>query len=264
MKKISDYIICFFAFTVFLPIAVLVLWAFGKRWPWPYIIPAEFSLRGFTYFISGVNTISIVLYSILLSTVVTLAALAISIPAARALGLYEFKGKGLFKMLVLLPLIISPVATALGIQVFFIRLGLAGTFMGVVLVHLVPCLPYGIRILSDVFEALGESIELQARTLGANKIKTFLYVTMPLISPGLISAGALIFIVSFSQYFLTFIIGGGNVVTLTMAMFPFIQSGDRNTASCYSVVFILTTFILLYIVERKVKVKYLSENNFYL
>jgi len=250
---------------IFIPLLVLLLWSFGKRWPWPFILPTEYSLRGISYVFSGAgSSLSVILFSVLLSSAVTVLALAVSIPAARALGLYEFRGKGFFKMLVLLPLIISPVAVGTGIQVLFIKLGLANTFLGVVLVHLIPCLPYGIRILTNVFEALGDSMELQARTLGAGRAQTFLYVTLPLISPGLVSAAGLVFIVSFSQYFLTFIIGGGNVVTLAMVMFPFIQSGDRMIASSYSVVFILSTLILLAVMERKVKAYYSAETHFYI
>lgn len=266
MKKISLFkvIIYISSFLVFFPMAVLLLWGFGKRWPWPQVVPLEYSLRGLSYVVSTPNSLYVIFFSIILSSVVTIISLAISIPAARALAMYEFKGKGFFKLLVLFPLVISPVATGLGIQVFFIKLGLAGTFIGVVLVHLVPCLPYGIRILTDVFTALGDSIEQQARTLGADKFQILYYVTLPLISKGLLSAGSLIFIVSFSQYFLTFVIGGGNVVTLSMLMFPFIQSGDRSIAACYSMAFIGITFMLLLVVEKRIKNIYLSENNFYI
>lgn len=249
---------------VLCPLIVLFLWCIAKRWPWPSIVPTEYNLRAIIYFIESNNSLTVLLYSIWLSFIVTVITLLISLPAARALGLYEFKGKGFFKLLVLSPLIISPVAVGIGIQVFFIRIGLANTFLGVVLVHLIPCLPYGIRILTNVFEILGESMESQARTLGASKIQTFFYVTLPLISPGLISAAALVFIVSFSQYFLTFIVGGGNVVTFSMIMFPFIQSGDRMIAACYSIVFIVSTLILLLIMEKKVKAYYSIENHFYI
>lgn len=267
MKKnvFFNIVIYLATFLVLFPLIVLILWGFSKRWPWPYVLPSEYSLRGVTYFLTGSsNSIKMILYSIWLSFVVTVITLIISVPAARALGLYEFKGKGFFKLLVLLPLIISPVAVGTGIQVFFIKVGLANTFLGVVLVHLIPCLPYGIRILTNVFEVLGESMEFQARTLGASKIQTFFYVTLPLISTGLISAASLVFIVSFSQYFLTFIVGGGNVVTLSMVMFPFIESGDRMIASCYSIVFIGATLILLVVMEKRVKAYYTIENHFYI
>lgn len=159
MKRnfIFNIIIYIAAFLIFFPLIVLIIWGFSKRWPWPFILPQEYSLRGLTYLFTGAgNSLTVILFSIWLSFVVTLIALAISIPAARALGLYEFRGKSFFRMLVLLPLIISPVAVGIGAQVSFIKIGIANTFLGVVFIHLIPCLPYGIRILTNVFEVLGD------------------------------------------------------------------------------------------------------------
>lgn len=247
------------------PLLVLVIWSFAKNWPWPNILPKEFGLRGFKELFSTYNkSLKVLLFSVWLSTIVTILTLLISIPAAKALGIYEFKGKKFFKMLILAPIIVPSVAVNMGIHVAFIKLGLANTFFGVVLVHLIPCIPYGVRILTNVFEVIGESMEMQARVLGANLLQTFLSITLPLIAPGLISAGSLVFIVSFSQYFSTFLIGGGKIITFSMLMFPYIQSGDRMMASVYSIVFIMTALTFLLIVEKTVKMYYKAENYFYL
>ena len=166
--------------------------------------------------------------------------------------------------MVLAPIIVPTVSVAMGIHVVFMKLGLANTFMGVVLVHLIPCIPYSIRILTNVFEIIGDSMEMQARVLGASPLQTFVRITLPLIAPGLLSAASLVFIVSFSQYFLTFLIGGGRIVTLSMLMFPYIQSGDRMMASAYSVIFILTTLVVLLVIEKVVKSYYKGQNHFYI
>ncbi len=247
------------------PLIVLVIWSFTKRWPWPCMFPKAFGIRSFQYMISpGSNTLQVLIGSIWLSIVVTLITLLISIPAARALGIYHFKGKKLFKMAILAPIIVPPVATGMGIHVAFIKMGLVNTFMGVVLVHLIPCLPYGVRILTNTFEITGKSMEMQAKVLGASGLQAFFYITLPLIAPGLMAASSLVFIVSFSQYFLTFLIGGGNVITFSMMMFPYIQSGDRMMASAYSLVFVLTIFVLLIVMEKIVKRYYKTHNHFYI
>jgi putative spermidine/putrescine transport system permease protein len=199
-----------------------------------------------------------------LSSVVTIITLIVSIPAGKALGALNFKGKRFFKMLLLAPIIVPPVVVAMGIHVAFIKVGLANTFWGVVLVHLVPCVPYAVRILMNIFEITGESMEMQARVLGARPIQVFFNITLPLIAPGLLSAGSLVFIISFSQYFLTFLIGGGRVITFSMLMFPYIQSGDRMMASVYSLAFILTTLVILLIMEKFVKDLYKADTHFYL
>lgn len=262
---INKIILNTLVFLLIFPLVIILVWSFSKIWPWPDIFPKEFGLRGFKYVFNPSNkSLKILGFSIWLSTVVTFITLLISIPAAKALGLYKFKGKNFFKILILAPIIVPTVAVAMGIHVFFIKIGLANTFIGVVLVHLLPAIPYGVRILTNVFEIVGESLEMQARVLGANRLQTFFYVTLPMLIPGLISAGSMVFIVSFSQYFLTFLIGGGRIVTFSMLMFPFIQSGDRMMASVYSIIFILATLSILLVVEKVVRNYYKGENYFFL
>ncbi|MEW9095862.1 MAG: ABC transporter permease subunit [Clostridiaceae bacterium] len=267
MKKFSglvlNLIMYVFVFLLSFPLINLVIWIFAKRWEWPYLFPNEFSLRGIKYFIGSGDSLKLLLYSIGLSAIVTVITIIISIPGAKALGLYNFKGKKIFEFLIISPLIVPSVAVAMGIHIVFIKLQIANTFLGVVLVHLIPGIPYAVRILTDVYEIIGESMELQARVLGANRFKTFFYVTLPMIMPGIISASSMVFIVSFSQYFLTFLIGGGRVITFAMAMFPFIESGDRTMASLYSIVFIITSLVFLGLIEKLVKSYYKVENHYF-
>lgn len=237
-----------------LPLLVIFIWSFAKNWPWPKLLPENFGLRGWIYFFTpSSNSIPILLFSIFLSLTVTVITLVITMPAAKALALYKFKGKKLIELLIFAPVIVPTVTVAMGIHLQFIKLGLANTFLGVVLIQLIPCIPYSVRILKSVFEIIGEEMEEQAKVLGANSFQVFCYITFPMLLPGIISAGSMVFIVSFSQYFLTFLIGGGRIITFSMLMFPYIQSGDRMMGSVYSIVFILTTLIFLIILEKIIK-----------
>lgn len=263
-KQVGNLILYMMLFLLLFPIIVLLLWSFAKSWAWPELLPEGLSLRGFQSMLrSGNNLGSVLCCSVSLSLTVTAITLALSIPAAKALGLMSFRGKKIIKMLILAPLIVPAVSVSMGVQLVFIKLGLANTFAGVVLVHLLPCLPYGVRILTDVFEIVGDKMELQAKVLGAKPMQVLLYVTLPIIMPGILSAGSLVFIVSFSQYFLTFLIGGGRIMTLPLVMFPYIQSGDRVMASSYSLVFIGTSLLMLLLLERTVKTYYKTESHFY-
>lgn len=263
-------IICALVFVIFiaffvLPIVLLCIWSFTRTWPWPNLLPSTMGLRGWQYFFDpSTKSIKILGNSILLSSIVTLITLCLSAPAAKALAIYRFKGKEAIEVFILSPIIVPPLAVAMGIHLQFIKMGLADTYLGVVLVHLIPCLPYGVRILAAVYEALGENMELQAKVLGASRWQVLRYITFPLLAPGLISAGSLVFIVSFSQYFLTFLIGGGKIITLPMILFPFIQSGDRMLASVFSLVFIITTLIFCLIMEKTLKGYYQESNYFYI
>ena len=255
-KKLRIFISYFIIFILIIPLFYLLIWSFTEKWPWPYLFPQEFSLESWLYFFDPRSgAIKALFISFVIALGVTIIALLISIPAGKALGLYDFYGKEFIKFLVLAPIIVPPLAVSMGIHINFIRFGLAGRITGVILVHLIPTIPYSIKILTDVFSALGEKIEEQARVLGANRWKCFIYVTLPLIKSGIISAGTMVFIISFSQYFLTFLIGGGRVITFPMVLFPLIETGNRSLASVYSWVFIIAALIFTIIIEKVFKNK---------
>mgnify|MGYP001563087130 FL=1 len=217
-------------FIVVFPLFILLLWSFTGIWPWPSLIPESFSLRALGELFGGYSgALKTLFTSVLISLVVALLSIVISIPAARAITLYKFFGRNIIKFAVLMPVLVPVTTFAMGIQVFFIRLGLNDTVLGVILVHVILCLPYTVMIMSDVTKATGNKLEIQARVLGASPFRTFISVTLPVATPGIIASCSMAFIISFSQYFITFLIGGGNVITYAMLMFPYIQSGDRKS-----------------------------------
>lgn len=252
-KIVIGLFLCF----LLIPLFIVLIWSFTKNWPWPKILPNSFGIRGWKYlFDPKSKSLNALIFSVFLSTVVAIITLIITIPAAKALAHYKFKFKKQIEILLFLPVIVPTMTIAMGIHLQFIKLGLANTFIGVVLIQLIPCIPYSLRILKSVFIIIGDNMNQQARVLGSNPAQTFIYITFPMILPGVISAGSMAFIISFSQYFLTSLIGGGRVITFPMLMFPYIESGDRMLASVYSIVFIITTLIFLIIVEAITKKYY--------
>lgn len=262
-KTLLNFILYTLLLSLLLPLMIIVIWAFARSWAWPNMLPEDWGLRGFKYLLNPrTKTLKTVLTSVSISTWVMLLTVAVTIPAGKALGQYSFTGKRFIKILVLAPLIVPPIAVAMGIHVTFIKMGLANKVSGVVLMHMLIAMPYGVRIFTNYFEVMGNRLEESAQNLGAKRHQVFFHITLPMIAPAVASAGSLIFIVSLSQYLLTFLIGGGRVITLSMVMMPYIQSGDRMMASVYSLTFILMTLVILLAVERSMKAFYKGENFF--
>lgn len=97
--------------------------------------------------------------------------------------------------------------------------------------------------------AVGNKLEEQAKVLGATSLQAFTKTTLPILSPVILSSLSMSYIVSFSQYFLTLLIGGGKVKTFAIVMFPYLSGGDRNMASTYSLVFLGITIIIFSIFQ---------------
>ena len=234
-----------------LPLIPLGIWSVSRSWYFPDILPAEFSLHAWKYVFSPSSEILAASWrTAAIAIGVTLISVLIGVPAGRALGLYQFRGKPIVELLILAPTIVPGIAVILGIHVVFLKLGLANNIAGVIIVHLIPSLPYMILVMASVFSNHNPEAEAQARTLGATAPKVFWYVTLPSILPGLLIGSFFVFLVSWSQYILTLVIGGGRVVTLPLLLFNFATSGRNDISGAIGILYILPGVFLILIGSR--------------
>jgi putative spermidine/putrescine transport system permease protein len=233
------------------PLVPMVIWSFGSSWFFPDLLPSKVSMRAWTYVFSKTSrAVEALWQGTLIALAATLLSMIVSIPAGRALGLYAFRGKRTVEFLILAPVIIPVLAVAMGIHIAFIRFGLADTVLGVVLVHLIPTTPYVVMVMSSVFANYEPEYEEQARTLGAGPWRTFIHVTFPAIFPGLLVAGMFAFIISWGQYILTLLIGGGRVVTMPLLLFSFASSGDNSVTAALSMIYLLPAILILIVTSK--------------
>ncbi len=232
---------------VLLPFVSLVMWSLSSRWFYPQLWPRQWGLRAWQYVFStaGPQILAALGQSVLVAATTAAISVAIGIPAGRALGLYDFRGKDLVSVVLILPVIVPPLCVTMGLHLWFIIMGLAGSFFGVVLVHLTFCLPYAVFVMWGIFSNYNPSYEEQARSLGASAWKVLVRVILPLTFPGIMVAGLFSFLLSWSQYLSTLIIGGGKVTTLPILLFALMGSGDRPVAAAVSIVFVAPALLAL-------------------
>ncbi len=234
-----------------LPLLPLAIWAFSQRWLFPAVLPTEWGLRAWAYLMSpGTRLLEALGNSLLVALSVTALAIPCAIPAGRVLGLVRFRGKILVEFLILAPTVVPSFATAMGIQVLFIGYGLADTHLGVILVHLVPVVPYAVLILAGTFANYNVDYEHQARVLGAGFWQIVWRVMLPAIRPGVVVAALFAFLISWGQYLLTLLIGGGNVLTLPMLLLAFANSGDHSITAALSLVLMAPALVALLLSTR--------------
>lgn len=258
----------FFYFWVFIstmPLFLLTLLSMSMFWPYPALLPETVSFKYYSrLLINNPRTWEAIQTSILLAIFVSIITLIIAIPAGKALAHEQFFGKKIVHMLVLVPLVVPEMSVTMGIQISMIHLGLSGTFLGVALVHALFTLPYAIRIMSNVFELVGSKLESQAMVLGAGTFFIFKHVTLPQIMPGIFAAATISFTISIAQYITTFIVGGGQVVTITMLLVPHIQGGETHVAAVYSMLLIGASLMSLGLMEYMLRRYYRFENVTYM
>lgn len=230
-----------------MPFLILALWSLSRRWFFPDLWPRQWGGRAWTYVFNTAadQMVMAMVQSLLVAGVTAVAAVLIGFPAGRALGLYQFKGKHVISMILTLPIVVPPLCVAMGLHLWFLKLHLAETFWGVVLVHLTFSLPYAIFVLWGVFSNYNPDFEDQARSLGASAFTVLWRVMLPMTFSGVLVAALFAFLLSWSQYLSTLIIGGGKLITLPILLFSLMGSGDRPVAAAVSLVFVVPAFVAL-------------------
>ena len=235
-----------FVFWIFFPFLSIVIWSIAAGWRFPDLLPEEYSMRGYAVsFDPNGDIVRGVITSTLIALIVGVLATAIGSAAGRAIAMYSFKMKRAFQFLVLAPLIVPGLAVTMCIQILFIKYGLSDTVRGVVLAHLIPTVPYVVMIMSGTFANFDRAYEEQGQVLGASRLTILMKVTLPIVLPGLAVSFLFAFVISWSEYILTLLVGGAAVKTLPMVLFAFLRGSDLTLVGAASIVFMIPPLILL-------------------
>jgi putative spermidine/putrescine transport system permease protein len=235
-----------FVFWIFFPFLSIIIWSVAAGWRFPDILPKQYSARGYAVSLDpNGDIVQGAITSTVIALIVGLLATAIGSAAGRAIAMYTFKMKKIFQFLVLAPLIVPGLAVTMGIQILFIKYGLSDTIRGVILAHLIPTIPYVVMIMSGTFANFDKSYEEQGQVLGATRATVLRKITLPIILPGLAVSFLFAFVISWSEYILTLLVGGAAVKTLPMVLFAFLRGSDLTLVGAASIVFMIPPLILL-------------------
>ena len=184
-----------------------------------------------------VNSLIIGFGTMTLATVLgTMAALGLR---NRALFL-----SGPIRTLFLLPMVVPAVVMGVGMQLLFVRLGIANSYFGVIVAHTVVSIPFVMVSVTGALAGIDRRVELAAESLGASPLTVFRRVTLPLAMPGVVSGAVLDFATSPDEVVLTLFVAGPNQRTLARQMFSTIRENISPAIAAAAFLFIAGTLIL--------------------
>ncbi|MBL8574980.1 MAG: ABC transporter permease subunit [Hyphomicrobiaceae bacterium] len=208
-----------------MPLAVAFLWSLvvpKAGWFAPDIVPPSLSLDTWSTMLAGRGLIRGIGVSLVISVLVTLLTTLLALPTAYALAKLPVPGKRAIELFVLAPLIVPGLIVGVGLGLVFIRLGLAYSIIGVVLVQTIGTLPFMIRVLAAAIEAIPDDLVHAARSLGAGPLDVARRLIVPLAWPGFVAGGLLSFVSSFEEFEKTFIVGAPHIQTLTTMLWTYL------------------------------------------
>lgn len=168
-----------------------------------------------------------------------------------ALGLAQWKSrlKPLVMAVVLSPMVVPVVITAVGVYFFFAPLGLTGNYAGLILAHTALATPFVVITVSATLQSFDTNLSRAASSLGAPPLLTFRKVVLPLILPGVASGALFAFATSFDEVVMVLFLAGPEQRTLPREMFAGIRENISPTITAAAVILTIFSVALLSCLE---------------
>ncbi len=194
--------------------------------------------------------------SVLLSSVSVIIALILGVPAAYAFARFKFRLGEDIAFTLLSFRFAPPLLVLLPLSLYFKTLGLTNTYVGLIWVYQLICLPLILWIVRGYFEDLSPDIEHAHRIAGYSWFQTFRKISIPLALPGIAAAGLLAFIFAWNNFVFALVLASADKQPVTVGALAFvtasgIQYGQIAAAIIFSIVptFVLAMFAQRYLVE---------------
>jgi putative spermidine/putrescine transport system permease protein len=215
------------------------------------------SLRWVIAFIESPTFFGAYLFSLELATMTMAISTVIGTMASVYLTRSRFKGIAAMRGLFMSPIVLPGIVLGLSLYVFYVSsgIGLARTFGGLLIGHVLVTCPFVIATVSASLVGFDLSLEEAARSLGAGPLQAFRLVTLKIISPA-VGAGAIFaFIISFGQFDLSLYLGTANLTGLPLAMYISLRYKFEPTAAAAGIFAIALVVVSMVVSSRLVNLR---------
>lgn len=249
LGKILFYaVIGFFIINMIALVSTVVIDSFAQSW-FKTFLPPAFTGQWYPQLSEDHDIVQLLTNTFIVAISATFISMLVAIPTAYVLARKQFRFKSLMTVLFLLPMLVPPLVYGIPLATLLIRVGLGGSLIGVILINLVPTTPFVILILTPFIEQVDVSLESASRMLGAGRFRTLRRILLPLIVPGILTAGILAIVRTIALFELTYLVATTTEsLTLVVALY-----GDATAAgirahqsiSAMAVIYTATTMSLV-------------------
>lgn len=251
MKNFSRFVypyLVWMVIMIIIPMLLIVLYAFTV--PGNSVLTFKFSLENFFRFFEDSIFPNVLYTSLRLSIVTTLICILIGYPCAYLISKSKLKKQSILVLLITFPMWINMLVRTyawkgiLGMTPFSSEIKV---YIGMVYNFL----PFMILQIYTSLTKMDPNLITAANDLGANPIKTFLKVELPLSIPGIINGITLVFLPAVSSFFIPKLLGGGDYVLIgNLIENYFVSTGDWNFGSAISLIMAIIILIFMYLAKK--------------
>lgn len=232
---------------LYLPIAVVVLFAFNSNSN--NIKFTGFSLQWFSKLVQDASLLGSFGNTIIIAVSSTIVSTIIGTLAAVGMWRYKFKGKGFIDALLYIPVVIPEIILGISLLSLFSLSHVPMGLLSLIMAHITFSVPFVVFTVRARLFGFDRSIEEASMDLGANRIKTFINVTLPVIFPGVISGALLAFTLSIDDVIISSFTAGPATTTFPIKVMELIRSGITPDVNALTVLILLATACLVIITQ---------------
>lgn len=234
------------------PFLIIILKSVGKDWFGKLWLPPTLTLDWYKWAIEIARVPEVMKNTLIIAALAIAMSTTIGVFTGWAFGRRRLPGKEILMSIILLPRMIPPITYALGVAQIFYGLNLVNTHLGIALAHVSICAPYAILVLAATFQSLDERVLEAANVCGANPLRTFFHVTLPMIMPGILSSMIFTFSSSYNEFTLTLMTYGPDTMTLPVRTYLAVGEGYWEVTSAMSVILVIPSLLILFFIQRQV------------
>jgi spermidine/putrescine transport system permease protein len=233
---------------LYLPVVVLIVFSFNDN------VVTTLPLRGFTLgwyekLFANSDMLAAIGNSFYVASLATILTLLIGVPAAFALDRADFRGKAVFRRIVVLPLALPGIITGISMLNLFRTLGFNLSLETVILGHATALIAIVLTQVYARLQRFNRRLEEASDDLGARPWQTFLFVTLPNIRSAIIGSALLVFTLSFDEIPVTFFLTGRDN-TLPMYIYSTLRRGITPEINAIGSIIIVVSLGLILLSAR--------------
>ena len=226
------------------PIVIVCILAFSGD-GYLHFPPSSLSLRWFVRFLGDVQWQRAMLSSLIIGAIACVISTTVGFFCAYAFLRAEFRGKKLLLSLLLTPIIVPNIITAIAMYYLAGKLRLIGNVPWLGLCHAVIAMPIVLLILLSALHAVDPNLERAALGLGSSRARVFFRVVLPIALPGVMSAALFAFLASFDELLISLFLSGVHTQTLPVRIWNSLNLQVEPTIAAVSAFLIAVTCVVL-------------------
>jgi putative spermidine/putrescine transport system permease protein len=251
-EKIAHYGVRVFVAIVLLfliaPIIAVMPLSFNSESFFSYPMPG-YSLKWYDDFFYNPRWSGALKVSFIVAIATTILATSLGTLAALGLSRANFPAKATIMAVLISPMIVPVIISAVGMFKFYAQFGLAGTRLGIILAHTALATPFVVITVTATLSSFDKTLMRAGASCGAPPHTVFFKVVMPLILPGMISGALFAFVTSFDEVVVVLFLASPEDRTLPLQMFSGIREMISPTITAAATVLVLISTAMLVTVE---------------